>query len=182
MAGNGLTIYLRQIEPGDRLTGLKLGEAAFTPLKTFLQKHAHTYEAQSLARTYAAFNSESDRVVGYVTLVCGEVVTDDCDQPLVQEPGLKYLYNHYPAVKIARLAVDARVSGLGLGQALVSLSLGRAKSIICPAVGCRFVMVDSKKGAVRFYERCGFTLLDTIANKARDEPVMWIDLNKVTAV
>jgi GNAT superfamily N-acetyltransferase len=181
LAGGGLTINIKQIEPGDRLTGLRLGDAEFTPLKTFLQRHAHTYEAQSLARTYGAFNAETERVVGYVTLVCGEVAIDDGDDPLVNEPGLKYLYNHYPAVKIARLAVDQRIGRMGLGQYLVNLALGRAKSVICPAVGCRFVMVDSKKGAVRFYERCGFTLLDTAANRERDEPVMFVDLNKVPA-
>jgi hypothetical protein len=42
-------------------------------------------------------------------------------------------------------------------------------------------MVDSKKPAVPFYERCGFTLLDTAANRSRDEPVMFVDLNKVAS-
>lgn len=113
-----------------------------------------------------------------MTLVCGEVVTEDGDD-LLQEPDLKYLYNHYPAVKIARLAVHKDLSGAGLGRALVNLALGQAKRIICPAVGCRFVVVDSKRGAVKFYEKCGFTLLDTPANRERSEPVMFIDLNKV---
>ncbi|MGA9583405.1 MAG: GNAT family N-acetyltransferase [Allosphingosinicella sp.] len=181
MPEGDLVIDVKQIEPGDRLTGLKLGAAEFAPLKIFLQRHAHTYEAQSLARTYGAFNVETKKVVGYITLVCGEVVTDEGDDPLLAEPGLKYLYNHYPAIKIARLAVDQRAAGMGLGKLLVNLALGRAKSIICPAVGCRFVMVDSKKGAVRFYEKCGFTLLDTPANLERDEPVMFVDLNKIPA-
>lgn len=181
MAGGGLGISIRHIEPGDRLTGLSLGEAEFAPLKTFLQRHAHAYEAQNLARTYGAFDAESGRIVGYVALVCGEVVLDDGDARLVQEPGLKYLYDHYPAVKIARLAVDRRVGGRGLGRQLVNLALGLAKGIVSPAVGCRFVIVDAKKGAVRFYERCGFTLLDTAANKERDEPVLFLDLNKIDA-
>ncbi len=180
MAPTGeLQIEVKQIEPGDRLTGLSLGHADFAPLKTFLQKHAHAYERESLARTYAAFNVQTSKVVGYVTLVCGEVVSDDCDERLVQQDGLKYLYNQYPAVKIARLAVDSRLQGSGLGRYLVKLALGRAKSVICPAVGCRFVMVDSKKKSVAFYSKCGFTLLDTAANRERDEPVMYVDLNKV---
>lgn len=172
-------IEIKQIEPGDKLTGLSLGDAAYAPLKVFLQKHAHSYETESLARTYAAF--EERKVVGYITLVCGEVVTDDDDDRLLADEGLHYLYNHYPAVKIARLAVDRRMRGNKLGQFLVKLALGRAKSVICPAVGCRFVMVDSKKSSVSFYERCGFTLLDTAANRARDEPVLFVDLKKVAA-
>jgi len=178
LAPDELTIVVKQIRPGDRLTGLSLGDAEFTPLKTFLQRHALKYEAQSLARTYVAARSDSSKVAGYVTLVCGEVVTEDGGD-LLKEPGLKYLYNHYPAVKIARLAVHKDLSGFGLGRALVNLALGQAKRIVCPAVGCRFVVVDSKRGAVKFYEKCGFTLLDTPANRDRDEPVLFIDLNKV---
>lgn len=178
MPPDDLEIAIKQIEPGDRLTGLSLGSPAFTPLKTFLQKHAQKYEAQSLSRTYGAFQvGASAKILGYITLVCGEVVTGD--DLLIQEPGLEYLYDHYPAVKIARLAVDRRVSRNGLGRELVKLALGQAKNVICPAVGCRFVVVDSKQESVGFYTRCGFTLLETQANKDRDAPIMWIDLNRV---
>lgn len=179
MAAEELNIVVKQIEPGDRLTGLSLGDAAFTPLKIFLQKHAQKYESQSLARTYAAFRSDTDKVAGYITLVCGEVVVDEGDDALAHDPDLKYPYNHYPAVKIARLAVDKTLAGAGLGRALVNLALGQSKRIVCPAVGCRFVMVDSKKQAVKFYEKCGFTLLNTVTNKQREEPVMFMDLNKI---
>lgn len=180
MPTDDLEIVVRQIEPGDRLTGLSLGDSAFTPLKIFLQKHAQKYESQSLARTYAAFRSDTGKAVGYITLVCGEVVTDEDGKGLANEPGLSYPYNHYPAVKIARLAVDKSLSGSGLGRELVNLALGQAKRVVCPAVGCRFVMVDSKRQAVGFYEKCGFTILDTHTNKSRDEPIMFIDLNKTS--
>jgi hypothetical protein len=66
-----------------------------------------------------------------------------------------------------------------LGKALVDLALGIAKREISPSVGCRFVMVDSKRNAAPFYEKCGFTILDTPANRDRVEPVMFVDLKKV---
>lgn len=179
-AFDAIEIEIRQIQPGDKLTGLSLGDARFAPLKIFLQKHAKTYEDQSLSRTYAAFNvAEDNRIAGYVTIVCGEVVLADGDGPLIADEGLRYLYNQYPAVKIARLAVDRRVQRLGIGEALVNLSLGIAKEYVAPNVGCRFVMVDSKKDAVNFYDRQGFTMLDTPANREREEPVMFIDLSKL---
>jgi GNAT superfamily N-acetyltransferase len=175
-----IEIEIRAIGPGDKLTGLSLGDPRLTVLKTFLQRHAKTYEDQSLSRTYAAFNiAESDRIAGYVTIVCGEVVLADDDGPLVQDEGLKYLYNQYPAVKIARLAVDQRVQGRGLGEALVRLCLGITQEHVVPNVGCRFIMVDSKRDAVAFYERMGFTMLDTHANREREEPLMFIDLSKL---
>lgn len=116
-------------------------------------------------------------MLGYITLVCGEVVTDDGDDCLIE--GVDYRYRQYPAVKIARLAVDKSLQRrAGLGRHLVDIALGTARREVCPSVGCRFVMVESKKNAVKFYERCGFTMLDTAANKERDEPVMFVDLSK----
>jgi len=176
-AADDSDVTIRQIQPGDRLTGLKLGDGN-TALKTFAQRHAHAYEKQSLARTYGVFTTEVGKLIAYVTLVCGEVVTDDDTASLVPDEGLQYLYNHYPAVKIARLAVDSRYRGHNLGRSLVQLALGQAKTFVCPTVGCRFVVVDSKADAVRFYEKCGFTQLDTLENRQRAEPVMFIDLNK----
>lgn len=179
-AFDALDIEIRAIRAGDRLTGLSLGDQKFTPLKIFLQRHALTYERQSLARTYAAFNvAENDRVAGYIALVCGEVVIGEGDNPLVAYEGLKYFYNQYPALKIARLAVDQRVRGRGIGEALVNLCLGLANDLVRPNVGCRFLMVDSKREAIAFYDRLGFTMLDTPANREREEPVMFIDLGKV---
>lgn len=172
-----LDLDIRLIAQGDRLTGMSLGDAAFTPLKNFLRRHALEFERQSLARTYAAFQVEPRRVLAYITLVCGEVVIDDGDTCLIE--GIDYQYKQYPAVKIARLAVDRSIQNAGLGRQLVDLALGIAKREVSPSVGCRFVMVDAKKNAVRFYERCGFTMLDTPANKARNKPVMFVDLSKV---
>lgn len=157
-----------------------MGDAAFAPLKVFVQKHALVYERQSLARTYGAFDLAcNDKLLGYITLVCGEVVTGVDDDPLVAGDGLSFRYRQYPAVKIARLAVDRRVRGAGVGSGLVNLAVGIAKESIAPNVGCRFVMVDSKQPSIRFYAGVGFTMLDTAVNRRRDEPVMFIDLSKV---
>ena len=172
-----LDLDVRLIRAGDRLTGMSLGDSAFTPLKTFIQRHALEYERQSLGRTYAAFRPEPQKVLGYITLVCGEVVTGDDDGCLIED--VDYRYHQYPAIKIARLAVDRSVQKFGLGRQLLDLALGVAKREVSPSVGCRFVMVDSKKNAVRFYEKCGFTMLDTPANRRREEPVMFVDLSKV---
>ena len=89
-------------------------------------------------------------------------------------------------MKISRLLVDSRYRRQGdrwadearLGEALVQFALGLAVEQVCPAVGCRFVVVDAKSDAVGFYRKMGFTLLDTQANRARPEPVMFVDLHK----
>lgn len=166
---------IRQIEPGDRLTGLSLGHENFAPLKAFFQKHAKKYQEQNLARTYAIF--ESERPIAYITLVCGEIAIQG-KKRLLDEPDLFYNYKSYPALKIARLAVHKDYRRKDYGTVLVDLAVGTAKEIICPAVGCRFVAVDSKKDALPFYLDYGFTLLDTPQNRRRSEPVLFIDLHK----
>jgi len=93
--------------------------------------------------------------------------------------GPKFGYEHCPAVKIARLAVDSRFSKRGIGKLLVEFSLGIVLDEVCPRVGCRFVVADAKKDAVEYYaDKCGFTLLDTDENRARDAPIMFVDLLK----
>jgi hypothetical protein len=137
-------ITVRLIEAGDSVTGLSLGHEDFAPLKTYLRKDAKKHQEESLARTYGVFLDENpSSVKAYITLVCGEVVTDTGDGGLVVENGLNYPYRQYPAVKIARLAVDRRLQGTGLklGTQLVDLAIGIAKDQICPAVGCRFLVL-----------------------------------------
>lgn len=136
------------------------------------------YQEQSLARTYVAYEQgENGRPVAYITIVCGEVQTT-AEHSLLDD-GINFPYRSYPAVKIARLAVDVRYRGNGIGKTLVDFSLGIVKTTVCPSVGCRFMVVDSKRQSIKFYENCGFTFLDTADNKARQEPVMFIDLHKI---
>ncbi len=174
-----LNVDLRQIEPDDKVTGLKLGKEEFATLKTFLQRHAKKFHANNLGKTYAGFLNGNGRskVIAYITLVCGEVVTEGGD--MLNDREIGYPYRAYPAVKIARLAVDTRYARQGLGRRLVELALGITKNEICPSVGCRFVVVDAKKASVPFYRKCGFTLLDTTGNRARTEPIMFLDMAKV---
>lgn len=111
------------------------------------------------------------------TLVCGEIVLEG-DTSLLDEPDVHCKYNSYPAVKIARLAVHEAYRGNDLSCVLVNIALGTAKETIRPAIGCRFVSVDSKKQAVGFYSKRGISILDTEENKSRSKPVMFIGLHK----
>jgi len=178
-----LPVELREIREADRLTGLRLGDPAFTPLKTFLQRDAKKHHFKDLAKTYGHFVEVNGRVkvIGYITLICADVATTDARHH--DSDGIDFRYPNYPAVKIARLAVHVDYQRkYKLGCQLVEFALGLVKNWVCPRVGCRFVVVDAKKPSVPFYERLGFTMLDTDANRAREEPVMFIDMTKIPAV
>lgn len=116
-----------------------------------------------------------------MTLVAGEVAIEKDDDGLVDDEAedVSYPYLQYPAVKIARLAVDRRARGRNIGTDFVSLAIAITQEEVAPVVGCRFLMVDAKIDSVGFYGKAGFTLLDTPTNLARDEKVMFIDIHKL---
>ena len=118
------------------------------------------------------------KVVAYVTLVCGEITAERDD--LADFVGADFRYEHYPAMKIARLAVTKqyRSADYKFGRKLVDFSLGRSKEV-ADIAGCRFVVVDAKTPSIGFYEKCGFRSLDTPENLGRSEPLMFVDLKKV---
>jgi GNAT superfamily N-acetyltransferase len=167
-------LEIRKLEPGDRCTGLSCGGSAFTPLKTFLRRRAQRFHVDLLAKSYIAFDREHNRIAAYITLTASQIATEGA--PLVDGD---YPYSDYPALKIARLLVDERYRGKDIGQSLVALAFGVAQEFICPNVGCRFIVVDSKRESVGFYQRLGFTMLDTEANRDNQNPLMFVDLLKI---
>lgn len=165
-------LILREIEPGDNIARFSLGEAEHAPLKAFLKKRARQYHQQNLSKTYVLVDQGDATVYGFVSLTCSDVHLE------VKTPIPDFPYN-YPCVKIVRLAIDKTMKRSGLGTELVNWSISIAKEKVMRHVGCRFIIVDSKKSAVGFYEKCGFTLLDTDSNRASLHPVLYIDLQKV---
>jgi ribosomal protein S18 acetylase RimI-like enzyme len=178
-----MSVEYRLVEAGDRVTGLSLGSSTFTPLKTYLQKHAKNHQRASLARTYVAVDTSPNApaLLGYLTLVAGEVAVEQDHAGLVNDDSsdVAYPYLQYPAVKIARLAVDTRSRGRSIGTNLVSLAIAITQLEVARSVGCRFLDTDAKAESVAFYQKAGFSMRDTAENAQRREKVMLIDLLKL---
>ena len=175
MAATATSGYrLRELSPDDKVSGLSFGHADFTPLKTYLQKNARRYHATNTAKTYVLVpEGGPPQVVGYVTLVCSHI---QIEPPADVAP---YTLPDFPAVKIARLAVDKRHQGKDLGTQLVDFSIAVTQARIMPHIGCRFLVLDSKRQSIAFYEKRGFRLLDTEHNRREEHPVMFIDVGKM---
>lgn len=166
---------LREISPDDSVSGLSLDDDEFLPLKIFLRKHAKRYHQTNAAKTYVIVANDSPKkIIGYVTLVCSQI-----DLNAVPEDVGEYRYHDFPAVKIARLAVDARHRDDDLGTKLVDWALAVSTGKIMPHIGCRFLIVDSKQKSIKFYEKLGFRLVDTDHNRQQENPVMFIDIGKL---
>ncbi len=91
-------------------------------------------------------------------------------------------YDVLPAVKIARLAVDKNYREHGIGKMLMRFAVSLCVNVIIEQVGCRFLITDSKEDSITFYERCGFTMLDTESNRNSEHPIMFVDLKKLVTL
>ena len=119
-------------------------------LDRWLQAHALACQQMDVARTFVLV--EAERVVGYFSLTMGSVQRAEAPPALVRGlPG-------YPVgmALLARLAVDARYQGKGLGALLLAEALRKAVGA-GEAAAARLVVVDAlDEAAARFYVHHGF--------------------------
>jgi predicted N-acetyltransferase YhbS len=119
-------------------------------LDRWLHKHALAADSMDTTRTFVVHRSGI--VVGYYSLTMGSVERAEPPGKLTRGmPG-------YPigAVLLARLAVDEREHGRGLGAGLLADALARG-TFAGEQVAARLFMVDAlDEGAASFYERFGF--------------------------
>jgi len=126
-------------------------------LRRFALRHA---EKDLLARTFLAIEGEAgaERLAGYFTLATASVERSSVDsmESLRRLPGFPI-----PAVLLARLAVDERVQGQGLGRYLFEESLGLTLALARNGpVAFRLFVTDAiDEAAAGFYERYGLTRL-----------------------
>ncbi len=74
-----------------------------------------------------------------------------------------------PVLRLARLAVDERARGQGVGSMLLRAVLALAQQM-AGEVGCAGVLVDAKPDATAFYAKLGFVHLDDVAGELGDRP------------
>lgn len=178
MSNNFNNLILRQINSSDDNSKLSLGNADHLPLKTFLKKNALHFHQYEIAKTYVLVNENLtlSRIWGYITLMNSEIVLNEDQRP--QETTATLRYEAFPAVKIARLAIDKNLQGKGYGKMILGWCVNHIKLTVMANVGCRFLVVDAKRNSVPFYQKSGFTLLNTESNFTDEHPLMFFDLHK----
>jgi GNAT superfamily N-acetyltransferase len=119
-------------------------------LNRFLVRYALQAQQANASRTYVGLND--DAVIGYYTLVVGEVVYSDVPERLA-----KGLARHpIPLMVLARLAVHKDWQGRGGGAGLLRDAMDRTL-LAAEIAGIRALAVHAKDDAARsYYERFGF--------------------------
>lgn len=120
------------------------------PLNIYLQRYALGNQSSGAAQTYAAV--AGGEVVGYYSLASASV-----EREQAPERTLKGLARHpVPVILLARLGVDRRWQGKGLGAALLKDALLRVAAA-AGIIGVRAVLVHAKDEAARkFYAHFDF--------------------------
>lgn len=120
-------------------------------LDGWLREHAAGAEARRVARTFVWCPESDATVVGYYSLAGHRLVRDEFPKRIARGSPAEV-----PAVLVARLALDRRLHGQGLGSALLADALARVVAATALVVA-RFVVVDAlHERAAGFYEHHGF--------------------------
>jgi predicted N-acetyltransferase YhbS len=83
-----------------------------------------------------------------------------------------------PLVLLARLAVDKRFSGKGLGHALISEEF-KITLRVADEVGCRCIITDAYRDKVEWYARYGFVPIEGAAENGPQK--MFFDVRTLKA-
>jgi GNAT superfamily N-acetyltransferase len=148
------TIELRPLAKDDDRSGFSCGQP---DLDRFFEHYAGQNQFKlHLAVTYVA--AVEARIVGFATVAASSV-----ERASVPSAELRKRLPAYPlpVLRLARLGVDTRAQGLGIGKALLRhvLSLALAQR---DRTGCVGVVTDAKPEAVSFYQALGFVPVEGV--------------------
>ncbi len=110
--------------------------------------------------------SASVVIIGLISL-CNGSLNFEYPQRKDQIPEEKFGLESYPSVKIERFVINEKFQRLGYGTIL--LQLLKEFFVFENRTGCRFITVDSLIGAVPFYSKNDFELIDASVSTPIEE-------------
>jgi GNAT superfamily N-acetyltransferase len=156
-----VSVVIRALTPQDDRSKFRSGDI---DLDRFFQRFAGQNQFRHhIGVTYVAVDGAT--TLGFATVAAASLETSEL--PAAQRRKLPAY--PLPVLRLARLAVDSRARGLGVGQALLRFCFSLAHDM-ARRFACVGVVVDAKTGAVAFYSKFGFFLLDVEAGQLRDRP------------
>jgi GNAT superfamily N-acetyltransferase len=120
------------------------------PFNRFLIRHALQTQSSNTSQTYVAV--EGRHVIGYHTLVVGEIEFDQASERLKKDLARYPI----PLIILARLAIHGDRQGQGLGAGLLKDAITRTLNA-ADIVGIRAIAIHPKDDSARaFYEHVNF--------------------------
>jgi GNAT superfamily N-acetyltransferase len=154
------------ILPLDEADDLSSFNCKSEELNDFLKTNALIDQNNLVNRTRLCFYNGS--LAGFYSLAADTIETKSVIDGIESYP-----YRKYPAIKIARLAIDSRFERHGIGTFLMKIILAQVISV-CDNIGCRYLLVDSKLDSVKFYKKFEFNVAEK--NKKTDFVPMYLNI------
>lgn len=122
-----------------------------TVLNDYFRLYAFKNDRLSIGKTFVAVREDA-AVAGYMTLASAQIEADT----LPDAARSKLPRYPVPAFRIAKLAVDSRFQGQGVGAWLLKSAFEKAISV-STSVGLYAILVDAIDGKAKsFYQKYGF--------------------------
>jgi ribosomal protein S18 acetylase RimI-like enzyme len=155
--------------------GFSCGDA---DLDDFIKSDALRLQSLNVTQTYTGWCDGEP--VGYVSLMTDAVILQTRERERLSTPGLSMGSDDHPvvpALKIARIAVDARFKdkNRGCGTLLARFAYLTALDVASVA-GCRLLTLDAYPESMGFYEKLGFQPNRAKEYRERNHPSMRLDL------
>lgn len=156
-----MVIVVRKLRPDDDLSAFDSGDP---DLDRFFKRFAGQNQFKHyVGTTYVA--DDDGKIVGFATVSAAQIEVQDL--PAGKQGRLPRY--PLPVLRLARLAVDRKAQGRGVGLTLLKAVFILAKAMASD-FGCVGVVVDAKPEAITFYQRYGFIELDVLQGQLGDRP------------
>ena len=137
----------------ENITFTEIFDCGDPDLNEFLKDDALKHQKERIAVTYLCFYENG--LVGYFSWLTDAIEIKGEDKRVFKKIGMNY--KTYPAIKLARLAVDKTYAKSGVGSYLLKGMLEDVFSL-SEQIGCRYVTVDAYQDACEFYKKHKFKL------------------------
>jgi len=121
-------------------------------LNAFIRDDALALQNRNIVQTTCIVYN--NKVIGYYTLKC-DALTLEKAQRLVLFKRTKR-FKSYPAILIARMAIDKNYHKQKLGSLIIKIVKGLVWDLNKQGVGCSFIIVDAYVEKIDFYLKNGF--------------------------
>lgn len=110
----------------------------------FLKSEAFECDSTGEGNTYL-LKDDTNKILGYYTIKCNAIQSHD-------EESIYNEYKVYPAIEIARLAIDETCAGKGLGSILLAYIIQKVLELK-EQVGIKYIFLFALPSAKEFYIR-----------------------------
>ncbi len=138
-------------------------------LLDYLHKNAHSHHKQGFFQTY--FYRDEGKYKAYISLASAQITGEEIALREKLDIGEAMPYP-IPALKITRLCISDEFQRQNIGSILIEFAKIAAYEQQSK-IGCRALLVDSKPGAIKFYDNTNFTVLSEMD---KDTTFMFMDI------